>query len=417
MNAEIITIGDELLIGQVIDSNSAFIGKQLTQVGIEVNRIKTIKDDAQEIKDALDAAAYADVVLITGGLGPTKDDITKNVFCEYFDDHLVENSQVLAHIKNLFKHIDEPILAENLSQAQVPSKAEILPNPFGTAPGMWFERNKTVYVSMPGVPYEMKAILIEEVIPRFVEKYKRPYILHKTVLTYGVGESNLAKKIEKWESELPVNARLAYLPSPGQVRLRLTFRGKNRPELQSAMANELQKLEQLIGDVIGGYEGEGSLLEEIGNQLKTLKKTVATAESCTGGEIAAMITRTPGASTYFKAGIVAYETFMKTELLGVSKDSIDKFSVVSGQVAKEMAEGARRKLKTDFSIATTGNAGPAKGDSDAEVGTVFIAVADHNGTEVREFHFGNSREKVVRKSVMKALEMLKYRLALKKESR
>lgn len=417
MNAEIITIGDELLIGQVIDSNSAFIGKQLTQVGIEVNRIKTIKDDAQEIKDALDAAAYADVVLITGGLGPTKDDITKNVFCEYFDDHLVENSQVLAHIKNLFKHIDEPILAENLSQAQVPSKAEILPNPFGTAPGMWFERNKTVYVSMPGVPYEMKAILIEEVIPRFVEKYKRPYILHKTVLTYGVGESNLAKKIEKWESKLPVNARLAYLPSPGQVRLRLTFRGKNRPELQTAMANELQKLEQLIGDVIGGYEGEGSLLEEIGNQLKTLKKTVATAESCTGGEIAAMITRTPGASTYFKAGIVAYETFMKTELLGVSKDSIDKFSVVSGQVAKEMAEGARRKLKTDFSIATTGNAGPAKGDSDAEVGTVFIAVADHNGTEVREFHFGNSREKVVRKSVMKALEMLKYRLALKKESR
>src|SRR5699024_5179312 len=247
-------------------------------------------------------------------------------------------------------------------------------------------------------------------------KYKRPYILHKTVLTYGVGESNLAKKIEKWEGELPVNARLAYLPSPGQVRLRLTFRGKNRPELQTAMANELQKLEQLIGDVIGGYEREGSLLEEIGNQLKTLKKTVATAESCTGGEIAAMITRTPGASTYFKAGIVAYETFMKTELLGVSKDSIDKFSVVSGQVAKEMAEGARRKLKTDFSIATTGNAGPAKGDSDAEVGTVFIAVADHNGTEVREFHFGNSREKVVRKSVMKALEMLKYRLALKKES-
>lgn len=408
MKAEIITIGDELLIGQVVDTNSAFIAKELTKIGVEVHLVKSIQDEKSEILKALSlAGARADMVLITGGLGPTKDDITKEAFCDYLKDELIENPKALANVKKIFAKHDRPLLQVNRDQAKVPSSAIALINKLGTAPGMWFEKEETVYVSLPGVPFEMKALMREEVLPRITRKFDRQYIVQKTVLTYGVGESLLADRIKEWEENLPPVMSLAYLPGPGRVRLRLMAKGKQEEVLNHMLHQQLEKLKALIGDCIGGYEGEQSMQGDVAAWLKAHQKTLAIAESCTGGKLTEIFIEMAGASAYFKGGIVPYATAMKIKLLGVPQKTIDKYSVVSAETAKAMADQARLMFDTDYALSTTGNAGPTKGDSDAEVGTVFIGLATPTHTVAFEYNFGKQREIVVNKAVIKAVEKLK----------
>ncbi|MDT0608286.1 competence/damage-inducible protein A [Croceitalea rosinachiae] len=408
MQAEIITIGDEILIGQIVDSNSAFIAKELNKIGVSVYQITSVQDDRQHILDVLRAANQrSQVVIITGGLGPTKDDITKHTLCEYFDDTLVQNKDVLSHIEMLFdKYISTPISDLNRLQALVPTKADVLQNDFGTAPGLWMEKEGTSFISLPGVPFEMKGLISKEVLPRIIRKYKRPHIIHKTIMTYGLGESAIANSIEDWENSLPAPIRLAYLPSLGRVRLRLTAKGENKKSLQDLVNIEAKKLYPLIGDIIYGEEEDESLEALIANLLTQKEMTLATAESFTGGKIAEQLTAIPGASNYFKGSVVSYATETKIKLLGVDEDLIKTHSVVSEEVAVAMARNAKQILDTDFAIATTGNAGPTKGDSEEPVGTVFIGISTPEHTFAQKFTMGNHRERIVQKSVNKAFELL-----------
>jgi nicotinamide-nucleotide amidase len=408
MQAEIITIGDEILIGQIVDSNSAFISKELNKIGVSVYQITSIQDDKAHILDALNQAnKRSQVVIITGGLGPTKDDITKHTLCEYFNDSLIENKEVLRHIEMLFKkYISTPISDLNRQQAMVPTKATVLKNEFGTAPGLWMEKEGTSFISMPGVPFEMKNLMKSEVLPRIISQYERPYILHKTIMTYGLGESAIAEKIEDWENNLPASIKLAYLPSLGRVRLRLSSKGKNKEELHVRINEEAKKLYPLIGDIIYGEEEDESIEVSIGNLLTDKEFTLATAESFTGGKIAEQLTAIPGASKYFKGSIVSYATEAKVNVLGVDENIVKEHSVVSEEVAVAMASNAKAILNTDFAIATTGNAGPTKGDSDAAVGTVYIGISTPQHTFAQKFTMGNHRERIVQKAVNKAFELL-----------
>lgn len=409
MLAEIITIGDEILIGQIIDTNSAFIAKELNKIGISVYQITSVQDERKHILNAFaDAAKRVDIVLVTGGLGPTKDDITKHTFCEFFNDELVENAEVLAHVEELFaKYITTtPISDLNRKQALVPSKAEVLHNANGTAPGMWMHQKGVTFISMPGVPFEMKHLMTEIVIPKLVSFYKRPHIIHRTIVTYGLGESSIAQRIETWEDKLPYGIRVAYLPNLGKVRLRLTAKGTDYAVLAEAIETECQKLYPLIKDIMYGIEDDESLEEIVAKLLTEGKLTLSTAESFTGGKIAESITSIPGASEYFKGSVVSYATEAKVNILGVPMQLVEKHSVVSAEVASAMAKGARKLLKSDFAIATTGNAGPTKGDSDAEVGTIFIAIDGPDSHFVQEFQMGSTRERIVQKSVNKAFELL-----------
>ncbi|MDC6406690.1 MULTISPECIES: competence/damage-inducible protein A [Maribacter] len=410
MFADIITIGDEILIGQIIDTNSAFIAKELNKIGISVYQITSVQDDREHILQALvESKAHADIVIVTGGLGPTKDDITKHTFCEFFNDELVEDKKVLAHVENLFaKYISNtPISDLNRKQAWVPSKAKVLHNENGTAPGMWFYEDGTTFISLPGVPFEMKHLIREVVVPELVRFYDRPHIIHKTIHTYGMGESAIAQIIEEWENNLPNFVKLAYLPSLGKVRLRLTAKGTDYSILSSAIELESQKLFPLIGDIILGSEEDEELEETISKLLIEKGLTLSTAESFTGGTIASHLTAIPGASAYFKGSVVSYATETKVNVLGVPQALVDTYSVVSEQVAMAMAQGVKKLLDTDFAIATTGNAGPTKGDSDANVGTVYIGIASPTHVFALEFNMGNQRERIVQKSVNKAFELLK----------
>ncbi|MBD3724251.1 MAG: competence/damage-inducible protein A [Flavobacteriaceae bacterium] len=415
MKASIVTIGDEILIGQIVDTNSAFIAKQLDKIGISVAEMRSISDDKTQILQTLsELQNQIDVVIITGGLGPTKDDITKKTICEYCDDELIESEAVLQHVKELIEGFyKRPITQINRDQALVPSKAEVLFNKMGTAPGMWLQKENTVFISLPGVPYEMKYLIENEVVPKLVQKFSRPFIVHKTIMTYGRGESLIAEQIENWENNLPVFIKLAYLPSPGRVRLRLSARGTNENELKKAIDDEVVKLHELIGDIIVGFDEEEPIEAVLGKILTNKKLTIATAESCTGGKIAETITSVSGASAYFKGGIVSYATAVKEKILHVSEHSISKYSVVSEQVAKEMVLSVKEIMQTDVAISTTGNAGPLKGDSNAEVGTVFVGIAIHDNVFVEEFNFGQPREKVINRTVNKALELV-YKEILKK---
>lgn len=408
MFAEIITIGDEILIGQIIDTNSAFIASELNNIGISVYQITSVQDDKAHILDALkEARSRARIVIITGGLGPTKDDITKHTFCEFFNDTLIQNKEVLAHIESLFrKYISTPISDINREQALVPSKAEVLHNTFGTAPGMWMEEDDHVFVSMPGVPYEMKNLMTNQVLPKLIKKYKRPFIIHKTIMTYGLGESAIAERIATVEDNLPNFIKLAYLPNLGKVRLRLTAKGKDKEVLKNGIKAVTAELYKLIGDIITGEEEEGTIEAVIGKLLTAKKLTMATAESFTGGKIAEQVTSVPGASAYFVGSLVCYATRTKIDILKVPEKLIKKHSVVSAEVAAAMASNIREMMKSDFGVATTGNAGPTKGDSDAPIGTVYIAIASEKGVEVQEFAMGNHRIRIVQKGVHKALEML-----------
>ena len=415
MKAAIVTIGDEILIGQIVDTNSSYIAKALDKIGIATHEMLSISDDKQHILDTFNVLQNkVNVVIITGGLGPTKDDITKKTFCDYFEDTLVENEAVLLHVKSIIEGIyKRPITQINREQALVPTKAKVLFNQAGTAPGMWMEKEKTVFISLPGVPYEMKYLVDNEVIPNLVQKFERPYIVHQTIMTYGRGESMIAEQIEEWEDNLPDFIKLAYLPSPGKVRLRLTARGTNEELLKSEIKLQVEKLDLLIHDIIVGYNEDEPIEVVLGRLLTEKKVTISTAESCTGGKIAATLSSVSGASNYFKGSVVSYATQTKINVLGIANEVIAKYGVVSAGVATEMAKSAQKIMTSDFAIATTGNAGPTKGDESAELGTVFIAVATPNEVFVEEFNFGQPREKVIDRAVSKALELI-YKEILKK---
>lgn len=409
MLAEIITIGEELLIGQVIDTNSAFIAQQLNKIGVSVYQITSVQDDKTHILKALkDAESNVDVIILTGGLGPTKDDITKKTIAEYFNDTLILDDSVLKNIESIWEqYVRQTLLQVNKDQALVPSKATVLMNKVGTAPGMWLEKDNKTFISLPGVPFEMKALVSNEVIPRLKDKYHCPYILHKILLIYGLGESTLADRIEAWEDALPKHIKLAYLPSLGKMRLRLSTKGFDKQKVEEEIHQQIEKVLPLIENEFFGYEDEdGNEEVVIGNQLTKIEKTLAVAESCTGGKLAELFTANSGASKYLKGGIIAYSTQSKIDVLNVSEHLIDTYSVVSSQVAEAMAQNVLKLYKSDFAISTTGNAGPLKGDSNAEVGTVFIAIATKNSVFSKEFNFGNHRARVINKAVNKALEML-----------
>ncbi|WP_179319399.1 competence/damage-inducible protein A [Winogradskyella helgolandensis] len=415
MQAEIITIGDEILIGQIVDTNSAFLGKEFNKYGISIYQITSIQDDKAHILKAIkEAEENADIIIITGGLGPTKDDITKLTICEYFNDTLVEDKAVLANVEQIFsKYSSAPLLDVNKQQALVPSTAQVLMNHNGTAPGMWLERNGKVFVSLPGVPYEMKALITEQVIPKLRAKFKFPYISHKTILTYGLGESALAERIEEWEDHLPVFIKLAYLPSLGRVRLRLSGKATEKLIVDKEIQNQINLLLPQIEDIFVGYEEDESIEAVIGKQLTQIGKTLAVAESCTGGRIAKSITANAGASVYFKGSVVTYATASKVKILEVSESDINSYSVVSKEVAETMAKNVRTMFDTDYAISTTGNAGPEKGDSNAEVGTVWIGIATKDKVYSEIFNFGNLREKVIVRATNKAFEMLKKEITIK----
>ena len=409
MKAAIITIGDEILIGQIVDTNSAFIAKSLDRIGVEIHEMISISDSKQHILDTFATFQNkVDLVLITGGLGPTKDDVTKKTFCDYFGDELIVNKEVEEHVIELIERVMNRKASQiNKDQALVPSKCTVLHNKVGTAPGMWMKKENTVFISLPGVPYEMKYLVENEIIPKVVREYKRPYILHKTILTYGQGESLVAERIENWENNLPDFIKLAYLPSPGRVRLRLSAKGTDKEFLETSIAENVISLYKIIGDIIVGYDDDETIETIVGHLLKQQNKTISTAESCTGGKIAQILTSVSGASNYFKGSVVSYATETKISVLGLSEELIKEHSVVSAAVVKQMAINVKRMMKTDYAIATTGNAGPTKGDSNAEVGTVFIALATPNEVIVEEFNFGQPREKVIDRTVIKSIEMLR----------
>ena len=414
MQAEIITIGDEILIGQVIDTNSAFIAQQLNKIGVSVYQITSVQDDREHIiKSFKEAEANADIIIITGGLGPTKDDITKKTIADYFNDTLIRSDAVTENVKALWKNFNQEPSQVNLDQALVPSKAKVLMNRYGSAPGMWLEKNGKIFVSLPGVPFEMKALIDDEVIPKLRKTFRFPFILHKTILTYGLGESNLAARIETWEDNLPSFIKLAYLPSLGKVRLRLSAKSMDRALVETEMNKQVDLLLPQIEDIFVGFEQDESIEAIIGLQLTQSNRTVATAESCTGGKIAESFTANAGSSRYFKGSIVSYATEAKINVLKVDKTIIEQFSVVSSQVAEAMASSALQMFDTDYAIATTGNAGPTKGDADAEVGTVFIAIATKTKVYSEKFNFGNHRTKVINKAVNKAFEMLQKEILKK----
>ena len=408
MLAEIISIGDEILIGQIVNTNAVFIAKELNKIGIEVVQITSISDKKEAIVKCLDDAQQrAQVIILTGGLGPTKDDLTKHTLCAYFDDVLVKNEEVLERIEAMFKkYVPTPINDENRKQALLPSKAKVLENKMGTASGMWFEVEDRVVISLPGVPFEMKALISNEVVPALQQHYTRPYIIHKTVLTYGLGESVIAERIEDWENNLPVDIKLAYLPNIGRVRLRLSGKGPDLDVITARIEEQVASLLPQIEDIFMGFEEEASVEEQI--QKKSISEgfTLALAESCTGGEIAARITKIPGASGYFKGGAVVYHAQSKVDLLDVPASLIEQKGVVSVEVAEAMALGAKQKYGSTHAVATTGNAGPSKGDEAVEVGTVCIAIASPSGVYAEEFSFGKSRERVIQKAVNKVFELL-----------
>ena len=408
MKAELITIGDEILIGQIVNTNSVFLAKALNNIGIEIIQITSISDKKDDIIGALKLSEKrAKLVILTGGLGPTSDDLTKQTLCSYFNDKLIENKEILDHIEEIFKkYVTTPINEQNRKQALLPSKAKIFKNNYGTASGMWFEKNGQVIISLPGVPFEMKSLMTNEVIPKLQNHFTRPFIVHKTIITYGLGESAIAEIISIWENSLPDDLKLAYLPNLGRVRLRISGKGPDRKSINDKIDKEIDKLLPLIKDIFVGYEDVSSFEEKIQAQFLLKNKTLSLAESCTGGEISARLAKVPGASKYFVGSIISYQTQSKSDLLSVPKNIIEKNSVVSKQVAEMMAQNVRKKFNSSLGVATTGNAGPSKGDSDAEIGTVWIAISSDKRIISERFTFGKHRERVIGKAVNKALEMV-----------
>ena len=411
-DVEIMTIGDELLYGQVIDTNSAFMGQELGKIGLRVRQISSVSDRADEIVAALDQARQrAQVVLITGGLGPTKDDLTKHVLTRYFGSELVMHEPTLHHVEEIFKRYDRPMLDVNRQQALVPANCEVLHNAVGTAPGMWFDDQGTVFVSMPGVPFEMKRLMTDHVLPRLQARFHIAPIEHLVVMTAGMGESFLAKKIEDWEEALPANFKLAYLPSFGAVRLRLTATADGQPDLRGRMLALLPGLRERIGEYMFAEE-ETTLEAAIGQLLLAKNLTIGTAESCTGGLVAQRLSSVAGSSAYFRGSIVAYHNDIKQQELGVRAETLAEFGAVSEATVREMAEGARRRLGVDVAVAISGIAGPTGATETKKVGTVCLAYADATQTITREYVLDRGRALNTEYAAQSVLTLLRQQLAL-----
>ncbi len=410
MNAEIITIGDELLIGQVVDTNSAWMAGELNSIGINVVQITSIGDNHEQIITTLkEATNRADVIITTGGLGPTRDDITKLAICDFFRTHLVFDQDSYKNIERIFNLRGYRMSETNRRQAEIPESCQALLNENGTAPGMLFRQNGHIYISLPGVPFEMKSLMTDHVIP-MLKPLSDNTILHKTILTQGVGESFLADKIKDWETSLPGNFKLAYLPQPGIVRLRLTATGASYDSLKQTLDDQISILYSLIPEYIFG-EDEQNLETIVGKLLKDQHLTLATAESCTGGNIAHLITSIAGSSAYFSGSVVSYANDVKINLLGVHTSTIETFGAVSRETVIEMAQGVKSLLKTDCAIAVSGIAGPDGGTAEKPVGTIWIAViTPDSGVETKKFLFGENRERNIRRSTLAALDMLRRSL-------
>lgn len=409
VNATIITIGDELLIGQTIDTNSAWMAKELNTIGIWVKRRVAVGDNEADITHALDEESkYADIILLTGGLGPTTDDITKPLLCKYFGGKLVRNEQVLKHVQYLFEHVYRrkgPMLERNLRQADVPDNCTVLMNERGTAPGMWFEKNGKVYVSLPGVPHEMKGLMHKEVMPGLLKQFEMPVILHQTLLTFGVGESMLAEAIKDWEEALPSNMKLAYLPHYGMVRLRLTTNGEDKNSLEQELEEQIIQLKQLVKEWLV-IDEDLTMQQVVGKFLKERKQTVGTAESCTGGYIAHLLTMDAGASSNFKGTVVAYDNQVKKDLLQVSSQDLESVGAVSEEVVTQMVKGVLKNLKTDYALATSGIMGPDGGSEKKPVGMVWVAVGNAKKIVTKEFHFRFDRMRNIEQTSIAALNLL-----------
>jgi nicotinamide-nucleotide amidase len=407
MKAEIITIGDELLLGQVIDTNSSWLGQELNQLGIMVHYKSAVRDSKDAILEALsDATKRSDVVIITGGLGPTKDDITKHTICDFFNTELILNESVLSFVQQIFIKRNLPMLDSNNQQAMVPKNCEVLWNKNGTAPGMWFHENNTVYISMPGVPFEMKTIFAEEAIPKLQSIFSFPSIVHRTILTCSIGESFLAKKIAKLEDNLPSHIHLAYLPSVGAVRLRFSAYGNDKNKLEQELAIIIHELYLQIGEFIYG-ENLDTLPQVLGKLLLQKNATLATAESCTGGYLAHQITSVSGSSAYYIGSILAYHNRIKENFLQVPSQVLIEHGAVSEACVKSMAENARKIMQTDYAIATSGVAGPTGGTTEKPVGTVWIAVAGPNQTIATVFNMGDNRERTIERTALMGMDMLR----------
>ncbi len=410
MTAEIINIGDELLIGQVVNTNASWLAERLNSIGIRVRQVMAISDNRDHIKFSIDEAfRQSDLLILTGGLGPTKDDITKHTLAEYFGSPLVMHEPTLRHVEHFFTMRGRTITDLNRKQAEIPACCEPLPNPNGTAPGMWFEKDGKILVSVPGVPYEMKALMEDHILPRLAARINGEVILHKTILTQGAGESFLADLIATWEDALPSNIRLAYLPQPGIVRLRLTATGHDSFALEELLQQQIEELAKIIPGLIFGFDTE-TLEGVTGELLRSNGLSVSTAESCTGGYLAHMITRVPGSSGYFKGSMLAYSNDLKTGLLGVEPELIIRHGAVSREVVAAMARNARELMKTDYALATSGIAGPAGGTPEKPVGTVWIALAGPEDVTAKHFLFGNNRERNIHVAALSALNMLRLRL-------
>lgn len=395
MKATIINIGDELLIGQVVNTNASSMSHQLTAVGMEVARIVVVGDNREDIWNAVDSAMrHSHAVLVTGGLGPTKDDITKHLLCQYFGSELYENTEALNNVKRIFTARGYELTEVNRRQAWVPRCCQVLNNDLGTAPCMWFERDGKVLVSMPGVPFEMEWLMSNRVLPRLQQHFNMGTILNKNILVQGIGESFLSDLIEPWELSLPSSIRLAYLPVAGMVKLRLTARGSDAVSLRQAVDKAVAALRPLAGKYIVGEDCE-TLHELVAQKFTAQGLTLSTAESCTGGTLASRLTAMAGASAYFKGGIVAYSNEAKEHLLGVRPDTLATHGAVSEQTVRQMAEGARQRLGSHYAVATTGIAGPSGGTPDKPVGTVWIAVASPGGTTAKLLKFGDRRQQTI----------------------
>ncbi len=406
MKAEIVTIGDELLIGQVVDTNSTWLATQLNQIGIAVNRIHSISDDAAEIKSILDDVKNrVNLLIFTGGLGPTKDDISKKAIAEYFNLELYENLQVLEQVRQFIHNRGFSMNELNRQQALVPENSRVMINRKGTAPGMWIEKDGFVCISLPGVPYEMKDIMVQDGLPALKKYFDTPFIVHRTILVHGISESQLAIKVEAWEDAIPKTIKLAYLPSPGRIRLRFSSVGKDKLAIETAIQEQISALEQLIPEHIVAYE-DTNIEIVLSQVLREKGLKMATAESCTGGRIASKLTQLPGSSEWYAGSIIAYHNDLKTNLLQVPPTQIEEHGAVSSEVAKAMLLGLLDKPQVEVGLAVTGIAGPDGGTNEKPVGTVWIAVGNKKEQTIEHYQLGTQREQNIERASVIALTML-----------